>query len=177
MMPTISADIPVLTTDRLTLRAPQAGDLDAYVRFFSDAGASHFYGGPLRPDQAYGVLCKDVGHWLLRGFGKFVMIRDRDVLGGCGIVHPEGWPCHELTWWLLPDARGQGFAQEASRAVLNWARDALGRDVVETHFRDDNAAARRLTMALGGVKLRRIAFPDGFDRDIYGIVPQVGEVA
>lgn len=160
---------PVLTTDRLTLRAPIAEDLDAYVRFFADAEASHFYGGPLRHDQAYGVLCRDIGHWALKGFGKFAITRDGATLGGCGIVHPEGWPGHELTWWLLPEARGTRIAQEASRAVLAWARDRLDRDMVETHFRDGNTAARRLTETLGGRKLRRETFPDGIARDIYAI--------
>ncbi len=168
-MPTPTLDIPVLQTDRLNLRAPQAGDADAYARFFSDAGASLFYGGPLRADQAFGVLGRDIGHWALRGFGKCTVTRDGAVLGGCGIVHPEGWPGHELTWWLLPEARGQGIAWEASRRVLTWARDTLGRDRVETHFRDDNIAARRLTESLGGYRLRRQSFPDGVARDVYAI--------
>lgn len=160
---------PVLTTDRLILRTPKAEDLDAYARFFADAEASHFYGGPLRRDQAYGVLCRDIGHWVLKDFGKFAVTRNGVTLGGCGIVHPEGWPGHELTWWLLPEARGTGIAQEASRAVLAWARDRLGRKVVETHFRDENTAARRLTEALGGARTRRETFPDGIARDIYTI--------
>lgn len=166
---TPTAPIPVLETERLTLRAPVAGDAEAYARFFADAAASGFYGGPLRRDQAYGILCRDIGHWALKGFGKFVIARDGEVLGGCGIVHPDGWPGHELTWWLLPEARGAGIAQEASRAVLDWARDSLGRDHVETHFRDDNLAARRLTESLGGRKQHREMFPDGFARDIYAI--------
>ncbi len=174
-MQTPLASIPVLSTDRLTLRAPQAQDMDAYARFFADAGASHFYGGPLREDQAYGVLCKDIGHWVLRGFGKFVLRCGENVLGGCGIVHPQGWPGHELTWWLLPEARGQGIWEEASRAVLSWASRSLGLAVVETHFKDDNIAARRLTESLGGRKLRRAPFPDGVERDIYAI-PATGLV-
>lgn len=165
----ISAHGPVLTSRRLILRAPGPGDHDAYARFFADPQASQFYGGPLRRDQAFGVLCRDIGHWVLRGYGKFVITRDGQTLGGCGIVHPEGWNSHELTWWLLPEARGQGIAQEASRAVLDWARADLGRHEVETHFRDDNIVARRLTEALGGRLLRRETFPDGIERDIYAI--------
>ena len=160
---------PVLTTPRLILRAPEACDLAAYAEFFADPQASHFYGGPMRRDEAYGVLCRDIGHWVLRGFGKFIITRDGHAVGGCGIVHPEGWPGHELTWWLLPAARGTGIAAEASRAVLDWARDSLGRAEVETHFRDDNLAARRLTESLGGRKIRRDAFPDGVQRDVYAI--------
>lgn len=160
---------PVLHTQRLRLRVPCADDLEAYAAFFADAGASHFYGGPLRRDQAFGVLCRDIGHWALRGFGKFAMIREGRTIGGCGIVHPDGWPSHELTWWLLPEARGAGLAAEASRAVLGWARGQLGLAEVETHFRDDNAAARRLVESLGGRKLRRDSFPDGVARDILAI--------
>lgn len=160
---------PTLTTSRLTLRLPKSEDFEAYVRFFADAEASHFYGGPLRRDQAYSALCKDIGHWALKGFGKFVITRDGETLGGCGIVHPEGWPEHELTWWLLPEARGNGVAVEASQAVLSWARTNLGREQIETHFRDENIAARRLTEKLGGVKSRREVFPDEVTRDIYAI--------
>ncbi|MDP5307649.1 GNAT family N-acetyltransferase [Paracoccus spongiarum] len=159
----------VLHTQRLRLRLPCADDADAYAAFFADAEASHFYGGPLRRDQAFAILCRDIGHWSLRGFGKFAVIRDGRTVGGCGIVHPEGWPRHELTWWLLPEARGAGLATEASRAVLGWARDALGLADVETHFHDDNSAALRLTRALGGQRLGRATFPDGIDRDIHAI--------
>ncbi|PHQ71554.1 MAG: GNAT family N-acetyltransferase [Paracoccus sp.] len=169
----LSADAPVLKTQRLILRVPEAGDLAAYAAFLADADASRFYGGPMRRDQAYGVLCRDIGHWHLRGFGKFAITLDGKTLGGCGIVHPEGWPSHELTWWLLPEARGTGIAQEASAAVLSWARDSLGLPEVETHFRDDNIAACRLTEKLGGRKLRRAEFPDGAARDVYGI-PTLG---
>lgn len=160
---------PVLETERLRLRVPGAADADTYVRFFADADASRFYGGPLRQDLAYGMLCRDIGHWALKGFGKFVITCNGETLGGCGIVHPDGWPGHELTWWLLPEARGMRIAQEASRAVLTWACESLGYDQVETHFRDENIAARRLTEALGGEKQRREVFPDGNARDIYAI--------
>lgn len=162
------ANGPKLRTARLTLRLPDARDLDAYTDFFADAQASHFYGGPLRRDQAFAMLCRDIGHWAMRGFGKFAVTLDGATVGGCGIVHPDGWPGHELTWWVLPEARGQGIAREASLAVLAWARD-LGRAEIETHFRDENIAARRLTESLGGRLLRRETFPDGIARDIYGI--------
>ena len=166
--------VPVLETARLLLRAPEARDHAAYAAFFADAEASHFYGGPLLAHQAYGMLCRDIGHWVRNGFGKFTVEADGQVLGGCGIVHPEGWPGHELTWWLMPAARGRGIAQEASRAVLGWAGETLGWSHVETHFRDENIAARRLTESLGGVKQRRETFPDGFERDIYAMPTTAG---
>lgn len=164
----------VLTTDRLTLRLPTGADFDLYRRFFDETtGDGYFYGGPLRPDQASVRLAADIGHWQMKGFGKFV-IEQRDsggTVGGCGIVHWDGWPSHELTWWLMGDQRGKGFATEAANAVLHFAFDTLGWAQVETHIRDTNTAAARLVQRLGGVKLRRDAFPDGNSRDVYGFAP------
>ena len=158
-----------ITTDRLTLRIPQARDHAAYSAFFADADASHFYGGPLLPYQAWGRLAEDIGHFALKGFGRFVIEKDDQVIGGCGILDVDGWPGHELTWWLMPAARGQGIAQEASRGVLAWAGTELGWAQVETHFRDENLSARRLTESLGGTRQRRETFSDGIDRDIYAM--------
>ena len=121
--------IPAIETARLVLPVPSAQDADAHARFFADAQASAFYGGP---------LCRDTGHWALKGFGKVVVTLDGRTVGGCGLVHPDGWP------------------------------------EVETHFRDDNHAARKLTQALGGTFRRRDSFPDGAARDVFAIPTQWG---
>ena len=160
---------PELRTPRLTLRPPSADDYATYVRFYSDPEASASYAGPLDAAQAWRKLAYDIGHWSLRGFGMFsVMDRESgDMLGGCGVVHPEGWPRHELTWWIMPAARRRGVALEASQAVLDWAYGTLGWDLVETHMNDENKAARALAQKLGGQVIDRITFPDGLQRDIY----------
>ena len=162
---------PTLNTERLYLRAPDARDFDAYWTFFADAEGSGNYGGPLRPDQAFRVLATDIGHWALRGFGRWMMVRrDTDhAIGGCGLFHPRGWPSAELTWWLLRDQRGAGFATEASRAVISFAYQMLGWPVVETHMRDENIAARKLAERLGGTVTRRDQFPDGVSRDVFAL--------
>ena len=162
-------EIPRLETERLLLRGPSSADADAYIRFYADAEASRFYGGPLRADQAWKRLAQDIGHWCLRGHGLW-MIEERrtgEVHGGCGLLWPEGWPRSELTWWLLTEARGRGFATEASRAVIAYAVRDAGWDHVETHMDDRNEAARRLALRLGGQVIARERFPDGKDRNVY----------
>lgn len=169
--------IPTLQTERLTLRAPGAGDLGAYAAFFADGAASHFYGGPLRTDQAWRVLAMDLGHWQLRGHGRWaVALRDGGaMIGGCGLWWPDGWPRSELTWWLLPSARGRGYATEASRAAIAFGYDALKWDLVQTHMDDANRPARRLVERLGGTVIARETFPDGNTRDVFGL-PRAGRL-
>jgi [ribosomal protein S5]-alanine N-acetyltransferase len=161
--------IPTVNTERLTLRAPEAGDFPLYRGFYADASASRLYGGPLSAELAWRKLSHDIGHWALRGFGMWTLV-DRESgrgVGGCGIVWPEGWPRHELTWWIVPAARRRGYALEASRAAIDWAGESLGWNGVETHMDDGNSAARALAERLDGQVIARERFPDGLSRNIY----------
>ncbi|MEO0819038.1 MAG: GNAT family N-acetyltransferase [Pseudomonadota bacterium] len=170
---------PTLATERLTLRPPEARDLNAYMAYFTNADASAWSGGPLRPDQVWRRLAEDIGHWQLKGFGLWMLVRrdDGQVVGATGLWHPEGWPRHELTWWLLPGSRGAGLAQEASRAIIAFAVNSLGWPSVETHIRDENRPAHRLAQSLGATVIARETFPDGRERDVYRFAPAPGAAA
>ena len=162
------AAIPTLQTDRLRLIPPSLAADALYQRFYTDAEASAFYGGPLSPQAAWMRLAADLGCWQLQGFGVWVVQRRDDdaLLGVCGFWQGRGWP-RELTWWLLPTARGQGYAQEASHAAIRHAYEHFGWEAVETYMKDDNSAARALVLRLGAEQVGRQGFPDGVERDLF----------
>lgn len=163
------SDIPTLETKRLILRTPFDNDASAYEAFYMDGEASKFSGGPLSQSASRKKLARDLEHWKLRGHGRWTLQRkDSDeVVGSCGIVWPEGWPRSELTWWIGASSRRMGFAKEASLAAIEFGYAVLGWDLVETHMKDANLAAKALVLALGGEKIAREKFPDGLTRDIY----------
>ncbi|MEM7318124.1 MAG: GNAT family N-acetyltransferase [Pseudomonadota bacterium] len=169
---------PTLSTARLTLQMPTPDDLGAYRAFYaaSDLTVGGYRGGRSE-EEISAILRRDLDHWATRGFGIWLLrpIGGAQVLGGCGLAHPDDWPRHELTWWLMPEARGKGYATEASRAVISWAHDRLGWDRVETHMRDENTPARRIAIRLGGRKICRETFPDGVTRDVFEL-PKAGAV-
>lgn len=160
-----------LMTERLTLASPTPADLPHYEAFYavSDVTVGGYRGGRTA-DEIAAIHQADMDHWARTGFGMF-LIRGADgaFVGGAGLKHPEGWPRHELTWFLLPEQRRHGYATEASSAVIEWAYDALGWDVVETHMRDENAPARRLAERLGGERVMRMTFPDSVTRDVFAL--------
>ena len=161
--------IPTIETDRLLLRMPREDDFPVYRAFFADAEASHFYGGPLDEGRAWRVLASDLGHWALRGYGRWAVEVKASgaMIGGCGLWWPAGWPRSELTWWIVPSARRHGYAAEASRAAIRFGYRTLGWPRVETHMDGANDAARQLAEKLGGEVIAREQFPDGLVRNVY----------
>jgi [ribosomal protein S5]-alanine N-acetyltransferase len=160
--------IPTLETRRLILEPPSVSGWPAYERFYTDAAASWMYGGPVSVSQAWARLASDVGTWHLQGFGVWLVRRKdcNEVVGTCGFWQGKGWP-RELTWWLTPQARGQGLAKEASVAAIAHGYGAFGWAAVNTFMKDDNEAARALVRSLGGTKVDRMVFPDHLERDVY----------
>ena len=163
---------PELTTQRLTLRAPEPADLQAYRAFYaaSDTTVGAYRGGR-SDDEITDIHAQDMAHWQAKGFGVWLIRRigEDTVLGGAGLVRDDDWPSHELTWWLMPEARSKGYASEASRAIIAYAYDTLGWDQVRTFMRDHNASAHRLAQRLGGQVIDRVKFPDGVTRDVYAL--------
>ena len=127
------------------------------------------YGGPLTADKAWRILATDIGHWALRGYGRWAVTlkSSGEMIGGCGLYWPEGYPRSELTWWIIPLARRKGYAKEASIAAIKFGYETLGWPLVETHMNDENEAARHLVKSLGGTLIARETFPDGLTRDVF----------
>ena len=73
--------IPVLTTERLTLREPREADFPTMLAF-NDSPRTAFVGGPLERRWIWRGLLANIGHWALRGYGFYsVDTRDGQFVG------------------------------------------------------------------------------------------------
>lgn len=81
----------------------------------------------------------------------------RDVIGYCGLIDggrgPDGEP--ELAFELLRRVWHQGYATEASLAVLDWATSSGYRCLGAT-VRDWNTASRRVLAKVGFIETDRV---------------------
>tara|TARA_B100002049_G_C15967016_1_gene327046 strand:+ start:65 stop:571 length:507 start_codon:yes stop_codon:yes gene_type:complete len=161
-------NIPFLTTERLELVPPNLDAFEVYSQFYSDEEASKMYGGPLPKEHIWARLKADIGSWYLLGFGVWIVKENEsgNFAGACGFWKGCDWPT-ELTWWLIPSARSKGYAVEASKAAIGFAHNQWQWHSVETYMNDENVAARKLVLKLGGIQNGRRKFPDGLERDVY----------
>lgn len=143
--------IPVLQTERLTLRGPRRGDLAPYAAFWASPRSVH-EGGPRDERQAWEDFAASFGLWAIEGIGNW-SVEERATGAFAGIVglnHPVVFPEVEIGWTLLESAEGRGIAQEAARAVFAWAWANTDLTSLVSYIDPANARSIRLAERLGG---------------------------
>ena len=128
-MPSLPS-VPVLSTDRLTLRGHTRADFGESAAMWAEPAVTRFIGGrPFTEEEAWTRLLRYIGHWALLGFGYWVVreTATNRFVGEVGFVDykrdivPSLAGAPEIGWVLTPSSHGQGFATEAVRAILTWA--------------------------------------------------------
>ena len=148
--------IPVIETERLLLREFRENtDFESYAEFYASE-QTRYYGGPLDRASAWRAAAAMMGHWIIRGYGAWA-VEEKATAEFCGIVglwNPEGWPEREITWAIVTEKQGQGFAAEAAIRSREFAYETLAWDSVFSCISADNTASIRLAEKLGA-KLER----------------------
>ncbi|HWA91695.1 MAG TPA: GNAT family N-acetyltransferase [Rhizomicrobium sp.] len=166
--------IPILETERLTLRGWRPEDFEALAAIHGDPKVMIFLGGVQERNDAWRSLASLAGHWALRGYGKWAVTRksDRAMLGRVGLINPEGWPGIELGWTLGSQYWGQGYATEAARAGMDYAFLTQPIDRLISCIDPDNIASQAVAKRLGQHKAERTELRIGgqpFPVDIWAI--------
>jgi ribosomal-protein-alanine N-acetyltransferase len=177
--------LSTLSTERLSLRAFNEGDIPAIVRLADDPEISK---NTLKIPHPYTEA--DARAWLaiqeqeLRtGTGASFAITGNDddpLMGACGLEIAPEHRRGELGYWLGRGFWGKGYATEAVAAVIGWGFETLDLNRISAaHFSDNPASGRvleKIGMRLEGL-LRRHVFRGGEFRDMvmYGILREEWE--
>jgi RimJ/RimL family protein N-acetyltransferase len=122
--------IPRIETEHLILRAFCEADMDAMASMYADTEVPRFItpdGLPKDREYAWRTMTNLMGHWMLRGFGMWAVEEKASgrLAGYVGPYYPETWPDKEIGWTIARELWGKGYASEAARAALAYARDTL----------------------------------------------------
>lgn len=171
---------PVLTGQRVCLRAPRVQDIDDVFALFSHADVMRYWSSaPMRVRmQAEGKLEE-----MLEGFARrdslnwLIAARRGDrAIGSCTLYRFDARHRRaELGYALHPQWWGQGLASEAVALALDWGFQRLGLHRIEADIDPRNEASRRLLAGLGFRReglLRQRFLVDGSatDSEIFGLL-------
>jgi ribosomal-protein-alanine N-acetyltransferase len=143
----------VFDTPRLTGRRLDAADIDAMFAIYGDAVAMRWVGDGEPITREGCVQWVEVTHanYDRRGYGMFAL-EDKgsgQVVGFCGIVHPNGQAEPEVKYALLRSRWGQGLATEAVRALMRYGVQVHGLTHVIATTAPANTASHHVLLKAG----------------------------
>ncbi len=151
-------NLPVLKSERLTLRAPRHDDVKVIALLANDRRVAE---NTTHIPHPYGI--DDAREFIdaanrREGEASFIIALDGTVIGACGIDPRQSGA--EIGCWLGVPYWGRGFATEAVRAVIDYAFGELACEALAAGARVSNPASRRVLEKCAfqwtGVRLTRI---------------------
>ncbi|WP_375290584.1 GNAT family N-acetyltransferase [Qipengyuania sp.] len=183
------ADI-IAETERLILRTVEEGDAALQFRVLNTPKVMARLGGVKELHEIEAKHAKTMASQAREGF-SFLMMIEKDtgeLVGHCGIkrvdnalAHNQG--DHEIGWLVREDRWRRGYAEEAMRAVLEWAFGRVGAPHVVALTSRMNEASWRLMEKLGMRRRTDLDFddpdypPDDRRMILYAITKQEWEQA
>ena len=155
----------ILETERLILREFSTGDApfvfelmndESYLRFIGDRGIktvddakNYLLNGPIKSYEQF-------------GFGLFlVKLKDSETpVGTCGLIKRPELDDVDVGYAFLARYRGKGYATEAGRAVVEYAKTKVGLNRVVAITVLDNHASIKVVEKLGLRFEKTIIWPD-----------------
>ncbi len=140
-------------TNRLRLRHLSTADAPFMLELLNDPDFIRNIGDrqvrTLEEASQY-VLKNNVASYEQHGFGLYLVESKQGIgLGICGLLRRECHPHVELGYAFLPAARGQNYAFEAARAVIDHGLESLQLPRIIALTAPDNTASIRVLEKLG----------------------------
>lgn len=165
----------MLNTDRLEILELSFDDSDFILTLVNEPDFKKYIGdkGVRTLDDAREYLRNGpIASYAINGFGLFLVCRKDDGtrLGICGLVKRDQFEVPDLGFAFLEQFRANGYACEASLAVIAHARQQLGLKKIIAVVNKENASSLRLLEKLQFQYEKMVRMP-GETQDIcrYGL--------
>jgi RimJ/RimL family protein N-acetyltransferase len=150
-------NIPILETQRLTMRGHRRSDFASVAAMWGDFEVARYISGkPSTSEESWARMLRYAGLWHLLGYGYWALEEKTtgNFLGEVGLANfyremePPLGELPEAGWVLTPSAHGKGYATEAIGAALTWA-DANLRTPIVCILSPENPASMRVAEKSG----------------------------
>ncbi len=158
----------MLRTSRLLIRETTLEDVDIFYELYKDPEVTRYMEGLFENPEDEKRYQRDYIEKVygLMGFGVWTVVRlsDNAVIGRVGFSVRNGFDDVELGFLIGKEYQRQGYAFEACRAALDYGRDILGFDKVQTLVKKENAVSIHMCKKLGFEQVEEV----DVEENIYG---------
>jgi RimJ/RimL family protein N-acetyltransferase len=162
-----ATEVPVLETQRLTLRAHRLEDFKDCVALWVDPIVTRYISGkPCSEEETWSRFLRYIGHWSVLGYGYWVIEEKHsgNYIGELGFadykrdVEPSIQGTPELGWALVSSAHGKGYATEAVRAAIAWGESHFAKARTVCLIHPENLASIRVAEKCGYKEFQRAIY-------------------
>lgn len=160
------ADI-IAETERLILRTIEEGDAARQYHVLNTPAVMARLGGVKELHEIEAKHAKARASQAREGFSFLMMIEKAsgELVGHCGIKRVDNplahnFGDHEVGWLVREDRWRRGYAEEAMRAVLDWAFGRVGAPHVVALTSEANVPSWKLMERLGMARRSDLDFED-----------------
>lgn len=164
------ADI-VIETERLILRKIAESDAELQYRLLNTPAVMECLGGVKELHEIEAKHANAMASFAREGFG-FMMMTEKptgELVGHAGLKRVDNPLAsnvgdHEIGWLVREDRWRRGYANEAMRAVIDWAFDSIGVPYLVAITSERNMPSWRFMEKLGMERRKDLDFEDpGYD--------------
>jgi aminoglycoside 6'-N-acetyltransferase len=165
----VDADFQPLVTDRLVLRRSRPEDAEIISGYRSDPSVNSLQGWERTDPEG---VRRDIEEMAARSPGEpggwvQFSVEEREtgrLIGDVGLSPADGEPgVIKVGYTTSPGHQGKGYATEAVRALIGYAFETLGADVVRAYASAENHSSIRVAEKAGMQLVERIRRQDGED--------------
>ncbi|MEO1059277.1 MAG: GNAT family N-acetyltransferase [Actinomycetota bacterium] len=158
-----------IETERLVVRAPLEADRERFIELFTDEAFMVFATDSLDADSANSRFDAMVAFARSVPYAKQPILERATgtIIGytGVGTILIDGLDRLEWGWRLARDVRGQGYAVEATTALLDFA-DTHHDGEMLCIIASENTPSMRVAEKVGFRPWRHLVWPDGVPTDL-----------
>jgi RimJ/RimL family protein N-acetyltransferase len=151
-----------LQSKRLGFRVWSDADMDLAMGLWGDPDVTRLIGGPFSREQVQERLSREIATMQLHGvqYWPIFLLGTGAHVGCCGLrPYRSAERIHEIGIHLRKAYWGQGYAPEATRAVMAYAFETLGVKELFAGHNPSNEASRRLLRKMGFRYVRDEYYP------------------
>jgi [ribosomal protein S5]-alanine N-acetyltransferase len=160
----------ILETERLALREITHSDCADLLAVWGDPEAMRLFPRTLDEPAMREWIDRNLRRYEESGHGLWAVILkgERRFVGDCGLVVQEvnGVEELEVGYHFNRNFWGRGYATEAARGCMDYARDRLGRRRVISMIRPENLPSRRVAER-NGLHIEKEVFWRGYPHYVY----------
>ena len=143
----------ILETDRLFLREMNMDDFDALYQVLADSEIMQHYPYTFDEKRVRDWIERNMNRYVKDGFGLWaVCLKDTgEMIGDCGLTlqNIEGEMLPEIGYHIRRDKQHKGYAKEAAKGVLEWAKENTDYSALYSYCKYTNLPSIKTAEAIG----------------------------